>query len=71
MKIIVDTMGSDKGCAEITNGVIEAVKEFDIDAVAVGDKQIMEPIVAASGLSGRIEIVDAPITVTMEMTTTS
>ncbi|MBE6953483.1 MAG: phosphate acyltransferase PlsX [Ruminococcaceae bacterium] len=66
MRIIVDTMGSDKGCAEITKGVIEAVNEFGIDAIAVGNAAEIAPIVAEAGLESRIEIVDAPIFVTME-----
>ena len=66
MRIIVDTMGSDKGCAEITKGIIEAVNEFGIDAVAVGNAAEITPIVAEAGLESRIEIVDAPIFVTME-----
>ena len=66
MKIIVDTMGSDNGCAELTKGVIDAVNEYGIDAVVVGDKEIVTPLVARAGLTDRIEIVHAPIFVTME-----
>ena len=66
MKIIVDTMGSDKGCAEITQGIVEAVKECGIEAIAVGNAEEIRPIIAAAKLEDLVEIVDAPITVTME-----
>lgn len=66
MKLIVDTMGSDNGCAELTKGIIDAVREFDIDAAAVGDQSVIEPLVAQAGLAGRIQVVHAPIAVTME-----
>ena len=66
MKIIVDTMGSDNGCAELTKGVIDAVREYGIDAVVVGDETIVAPLVADAGLTDRIKIVHAPLFVTME-----
>ncbi len=66
MRIIVDTMGSDNGCAELTKGACEAVSAFDVDITLVGDKKLMDPVVAASGVSDRITIVDAPVFVTME-----
>lgn len=66
MKLIVDTMGSDNGCAELTKGVMDAVREFDIDAVAVGDQAVIAPMVEAAGLTNRIQTVHAPLAVTME-----
>ena len=71
MKIIVDTMGSDKGCAEMTRGVIDAVREYGIEAVAVGDSAVIAPIVTQAGLSDRIRTADAPLAVTMEDDPTS
>ena len=65
MKIIVDTMGSDNGCAELTKGVIDAVREYGIDAAVVGDETIVAPLVADAGLTDRIKIVHAPLFVTM------
>ena len=66
MKIIVDTMGSDNGCAEMTQGVVDAVREYGIEAVAVGDSAVITPIVEQAGLTDRIRVVDVPLAVTME-----
>ncbi|MBR4942153.1 MAG: phosphate acyltransferase, partial [Clostridia bacterium] len=70
MRIIVDTMGSDKGCAEIVSGALDAVREYGIDLTLVGDEKLITPIVEASALPN-IEIVDAPDYVTMEDDPTS
>ncbi|MBQ1224266.1 MAG: phosphate--acyl-ACP acyltransferase, partial [Oscillospiraceae bacterium] len=66
MKIIVDTMGSDKGCAEIVSGSLDAVREYNVEVVLVGDETLISPIVEASGLSDKVEIVHAPDYVSME-----
>jgi len=66
MKIIVDVMGSDKGCAEMTQGVCDAVEEYKIEAVAVGNAAEMAPIVEQRGLSEKIRIVDAPDFISMD-----
>ena len=70
MRIIVDTMGSDKGCAEMVSGALDAVREYGIEATLVGDAKLITPIVEASKLSG-VDIVDAPDFVTMEDDPTS
>lgn len=70
MRIIIDTMGSDKGCAEMVCGALDAVREYGIEATLVGDAKLITPVVEASGLQG-IEIVDAPEFVTMEDDPTS
>ena len=36
MKIIVDGMGGDNAPVEIVKGTIDAVNEFNIDAIIVG-----------------------------------
>ena len=41
MKIIADCMGSDLGPAELLKGCAAAVKECDIDIIAVGNKAKM------------------------------
>ncbi len=66
MKLIVDTMGADLGCAELTQGIVLAVGRLDIDAIAVGDREIIAPIVKAAGLEDRITVVHAPDYVTMD-----
>lgn len=71
MKIIVDTMGSDKGCAEIVSGSLDAVREYNVEVVLVGDETLISPIVEASGLSDKVEIVHAPDYVSMEDDPTS
>ena len=71
MKIIVDTMGSDKGCAEIVSGSLDAVREYNVEVVLVGDETLISPIVEASGLADKVEIVHAPDYVSMEDDPTS
>lgn len=42
MKIIIDTLGADKGPQEVIKGAIDAMNEFDIEIVFVGDKEYIE-----------------------------
>lgn len=42
MRIIVDAMGGDKGPVETVKGSIDAVKEYGIDIILVGKKDIIE-----------------------------
>lgn len=44
MKIIIDAMGGDNAPEEIVKGSIDALKEFDIDIIFVGDKEKIEEI---------------------------
>lgn len=64
-------MGSDKGCAEIVSGSLDAVREYNVEVVLVGDETLISPIVEASGLSNKVEIVHAPDYVSMEDDPTS
>ena len=41
MKIIVDSMGSDKGPKEIVQGVVDGVNELGVDAIIVGRENII------------------------------
>lgn len=69
MRIIVDTMGSDKGCAELVSGALDAVREYGVDVTLVGDAKLISPVVEASGIDA--EIVDVPAFITMEDDPTS
>ena len=42
MKIILDTMGGDKGPGEILKGAIEAIKELEVDIVLVGEEEVIK-----------------------------
>lgn len=42
MKIIIDAMGGDKGPIEVVKGSLDAVKEYGIDVILVGKKDIIE-----------------------------
>lgn len=66
MKIVVDVMGSDRGCEEMTRGVCDAVKEYGIEAVAVGDEKLMAPVVSQYGIDGRIRLVNVPEYIRMD-----
>lgn len=58
MKIIIDAMGGDNAPFEIVKGVIEAVKEYDIDVILTGDSDEIEKIFKEENADkSRIEIV--------------
>lgn len=38
MKVIVDTMGSDKGSEELVEGALNAIAEYNIEVILIGDK---------------------------------
>lgn len=61
-KIVIDTLGSDKGPLEIVKGAKEVLNNYpNVDIVLVGDKNVIE----SSGIDlSRITIVHAPETVT-------
>ena len=42
MKIIVDAMGGDLGPLEMVKGSIDAVNEFGIDIIFVGNEEIIK-----------------------------
>ena len=44
MKIIVDAMGGDHAPEVVIEGTVEAVKEYNIEVVLVGNQDIVEPI---------------------------
>ena len=42
MRIVVDGMGGDNAPKAIVGGVVEAIKEYDVEIVITGDKDILE-----------------------------
>ena len=42
MKIIVDGMGGDNAPVETVKGTVDAVNEYDIDAIIVGKEQLIK-----------------------------
>ncbi|MCM8770379.1 MAG: phosphate acyltransferase PlsX [Candidatus Omnitrophica bacterium] len=57
MRIAVDAMGGDYAPELIINGAIQAVKEFNLDVVLVGDKAAIEKLLKKNQYSGsHIEI---------------
>lgn len=66
MKIIVDTMGSDNGCAEMTRGALDAAREYGIEVTLVGDESIMSPVVQEYGdVKERVKLVNIPKAISM------
>lgn len=45
ISIAIDAMGGDFGCEPIINGVLQALKEKDFNAILVGDKEKIEKII--------------------------
>lgn len=67
MKIVVDAMGGDHAPQAVVAGVIEALKEFDVQIVLVGVGQQVEAELAKYSYDkAKIEIVHAPEVVGME-----
>jgi len=67
MKIILDVMGGDNSPAEFISGAIAARKEYNIDIILVGDKNIIANAAEENGLSlDNIEIVHTDIVINME-----
>lgn len=60
MKIIVDTMGGDKGASEVIKGSISAVKEFGMNIILVGNEEVINKELAKLEYpKEKIEIVNA------------
>ena len=67
MKIIVDAMGGDNAPREIVRGAVMAAREFSLEVVLVGSEGVIRELLAGEDVSGlKLEVVDAPETVTME-----
>lgn len=66
MKIVVDAMGGDYAPKSIVDGIIEAVKEFDVKIALVGiEDQIRKELKRHPYPQDRIEIIHAPTVVGM------
>ena len=44
MKIVVDCMGGDNAPYSTVEGIVDAIKEFNIDVIATGDKNVLEEL---------------------------
>lgn len=66
MKIVVDAMGGDYAPKSIIDGIIEAVKEIDVNITLVGiEDRIKKELEKHHYPQGRIEIIHAPTVVGM------
>ena len=70
MRIAIDAMGGDFGSSPLVEGVLLALRERDFQAVLVGDKQILTPLIPQD-LSGKIEIVHCDDSISMDDGATS
>ncbi|MBC7261545.1 MAG: phosphate acyltransferase PlsX, partial [Chloroflexi bacterium] len=52
MKIVVDAMGSDRHPQPDVEGAVQAAREYGIDIVLVGNRDVVEPELAKHNLSG-------------------
>ncbi|MBE6788269.1 MAG: phosphate acyltransferase PlsX [Ruminococcaceae bacterium] len=67
MRIIVDAMGGDNAPLEILKGCALAVKEFSLEFVLTGNKEIIEKAISENQLDlGRYEIVHTEETISMD-----
>lgn len=67
MKIIVDTMGGDRGPIEIIKGALDAIDEYGIDVILVGDQILLESeLKKTSYPKDKVEIIDAKDVITNE-----
>ena len=42
MRIVVDGMGGDNAPKAVVGGVVEAIKEYNVEIVVTGDKDLLE-----------------------------
>lgn len=67
MKIIVDTMGGDRGPIEIIKGALDAIDEYGVDVILVGDKTLLESeLMKISYPKNKIDIINAKEVITNE-----
>lgn len=67
MRIIIDAMGGDKAPEEVVKGSILALKEFDTEITLVGDKTIIETLLASESYDKkRINIVHSTEIITYD-----
>ncbi len=69
MKIIVDAMGGDNAPLEIVKGAFDAVKEYNVEVILVGDENRIKKVCEENSLSAddsRVSIVHTETLLTME-----
>jgi glycerol-3-phosphate acyltransferase PlsX len=60
MKIVVDAMGGDYAPAEVVKGALEAVKQYNIEVILVGDEaKINAELAAVDGFRSDISVIHA------------
>jgi len=64
IKVAIDAMGGDFGSAPIVAGVLEALKTVKFEAILVGDKGVLTPLLP-SNLKSKITIVHASDVISM------
>ncbi|PZT47598.1 phosphate acyltransferase [Helicobacter valdiviensis] len=70
MKVAIDAMGGDFGSLPLVEGVLLALKEKNFEAILVGNKEVLEPLIPAE-FAKRIQIVHCEDFITMEEGATS
>lgn len=58
MKIIVDTLGSDKGVLSVVEGVKQSIDALKIECVLVGPKNEIESFLEYDSIKSKVEIID-------------
>lgn len=67
MRIALDAMGGDRGPEVAVDGAILALDQLDTDIVLVGDRAVLEPLLAARKYATkRLEIAHASQVVAMD-----
>lgn len=67
MKIIVDSMGGDNAPIEVIKGIVDAIKEYKIDIIVVGNEEVINRELNKYDYpKERIEILDAKDIITNE-----
>ncbi len=66
MRIVVDAMGGDYAPEVVVEGACVAIKEYDVEVTLVGQRPLIEPLLAKfGGGGGRITIAHAPEVIEM------
>lgn len=67
MKIILDAMGGDNAPLEILKGAVDAVNEFDVEIVLVGDKHRIDAVASENNIDiSKFEIIHTSVSVGMD-----
>ena len=67
MRIVIDCMGGDNAPREVVRGAAAAAAEYNASFILVGDRAAISACASEDGLDlSRFDIIDAPLTVTME-----